>query len=111
MRRTPKRCAAFTRYRPHSAKKVALPCTVPSDPRGVGDLTARIRRPPVTGRVRCSGGSAGQRSASRTDVRAWIEAWNADPNPFVWPRTADEILESPPHTADELTTHDTSRRC
>jgi len=28
------------------------------------------------------------------DVRAWIEAWNADPKPFVWTKTADEILAS-----------------
>ena len=24
----------------------------------------------------------------------WIEAWNEDPKPFVWTKTADEILES-----------------
>jgi hypothetical protein len=24
----------------------------------------------------------------------WIDAWNADPNPFVWVKTADEILDS-----------------
>jgi transposase len=29
-----------------------------------------------------------------TDVRAWIEAWNNNPKPFVWTRTADEILSS-----------------
>jgi transposase len=29
-----------------------------------------------------------------TDVRAWIEAWNNDPKPFVWTKTADEILDS-----------------
>jgi hypothetical protein len=27
-------------------------------------------------------------------VTAWIEAWNADPKPFVWVKTADEILDS-----------------
>jgi transposase len=26
------------------------------------------------------------------DVRAWINAWNEDPKPFVWTKTADEIL-------------------
>src|SRR5829696_2672306 len=26
------------------------------------------------------------------DVRAWINAWNADPKPFIWTKTADEIL-------------------
>jgi transposase len=28
------------------------------------------------------------------DIRAWTDAWNADPRPFVWTKTADEILES-----------------
>jgi transposase len=29
-----------------------------------------------------------------TDIRAWIEAWNENPRPFVWTKTADQILES-----------------
>ena len=28
------------------------------------------------------------------DIRAWTDAWNNDPRPFVWAKTADEILES-----------------
>jgi transposase len=28
------------------------------------------------------------------DIRAWIETWNADPKPFVWTKTADQILDS-----------------
>jgi transposase len=28
------------------------------------------------------------------DIRAWIETWNDDPKPFVWTKTADQILES-----------------
>jgi hypothetical protein len=28
------------------------------------------------------------------DIRAWIETWNDDPNPYVWTKTADQILES-----------------
>jgi transposase len=28
------------------------------------------------------------------DLRAWIAAWNQDPKPFVWTKTADEILDS-----------------
>jgi transposase len=31
--------------------------------------------------------------ALENDIRAWVEAWNADPKPFVWTKTADEILE------------------
>jgi len=29
-----------------------------------------------------------------SDIRAWIETWNEDPKPFVWTKTADQILES-----------------
>jgi transposase len=41
-----------------------------------------------------------RRSAHRSvaeleaDINAWIQAWNADPKPFVWTKTADEILEN-----------------
>ena len=28
------------------------------------------------------------------DVTAWIAAWNEDPRPFIWTKTADEILAS-----------------
>jgi transposase len=28
------------------------------------------------------------------DLTAWIAAWNQDPKPFVWTKTADEILDS-----------------
>jgi transposase len=32
--------------------------------------------------------------ALEKDVRAWIETWNADPRPFIWKKTAEEILDS-----------------
>jgi transposase len=28
------------------------------------------------------------------DIRTWIETWNDDPKPYVWTKTADQILES-----------------
>jgi transposase len=28
------------------------------------------------------------------DIRAWIDTWNENPRPFVWTRTADQILDS-----------------
>jgi transposase len=40
-----------------------------------------------------------QRSAHRTvaaltaDLDHWIETWNDDPKPFVWHKTADQILD------------------
>lgn len=27
------------------------------------------------------------------DIRSWIDQWNANPQPFTWTKTADEILE------------------
>ena len=32
--------------------------------------------------------------ALNADIRAWIDTWNGDPRPFVWTKTADQILES-----------------
>jgi hypothetical protein len=40
-----------------------------------------------------------QRSAQRSvkelaaDIRAWVEVWNENPKPFVWHKTAEQILE------------------
>jgi transposase len=40
-----------------------------------------------------------QRSAHRSvkalaaDIRAWVETWNEDPKPFIWHKSADEILQ------------------
>ncbi len=28
------------------------------------------------------------------DIRAWIKAWNDDPRPYIWVKTADQILDS-----------------
>jgi transposase len=28
------------------------------------------------------------------DIRAWIETWNDDPKPYIWTKTADQILET-----------------
>jgi transposase len=41
-----------------------------------------------------------RRSAHRSvveleaDVRKWINEWNADPKPFIWTKTADQILDT-----------------
>jgi hypothetical protein len=40
-----------------------------------------------------------QRSADRNvkalaaDILAWADSWNHNPKPFVWTKTADQILE------------------
>lgn len=32
--------------------------------------------------------------ALEKDIRSWIQTWNEDPRPFVWRKTAEEILDS-----------------
>ncbi len=32
--------------------------------------------------------------ALENDIRTWMQQWNSNPKPFVWTKTADEILES-----------------
>ena len=31
--------------------------------------------------------------ALEADIRAWVKAWNENPKPFIWTKTAEEILE------------------
>jgi hypothetical protein len=31
-------------------------------------------------------------TALEADIESWIEHWNTNPKPFVWTKTADEIL-------------------
>jgi hypothetical protein len=32
-------------------------------------------------------------SALAADITAWVETWNDNPTPFIWTKTADEILD------------------
>jgi transposase len=32
--------------------------------------------------------------AVEADIRAWVKAWNTNPKPFIWTKTAEQILES-----------------
>jgi len=32
--------------------------------------------------------------ALEADIRNWIKLWNEDPRPYVWTKTADDILDS-----------------
>lgn len=49
-----------------------------------------------------------RRSAHRSvkeledDVNAWIDAWNADPKPFIWTKTADDILDTLAHYCNRI---------
>jgi hypothetical protein len=33
--------------------------------------------------------------ALEKDIRHWVQTWNENPKPFIWTRTAEQILESP----------------
>ena len=33
-------------------------------------------------------------AALNTDIRAWMKTWNGEPRPYVWTKTADQILDS-----------------
>jgi hypothetical protein len=49
--------------------------------------------------------------ALEKDIRAWVSAWNDNPKPFVWTKTAEQILDSLTHSDDllnESTARDTS---
>ena len=39
-------------------------------------------------------GSHTSAQALEADIRAWVAAWNTDPKPFIWTKTAEQILES-----------------
>ncbi|MGH3732104.1 MAG: IS630 family transposase, partial [Acidimicrobiales bacterium] len=28
------------------------------------------------------------------DIKAWVSAWNENPKPFIWTKSAEEILNS-----------------
>ncbi len=32
--------------------------------------------------------------ALEADIRNWVKAWNKDPKPFIWTKTAEQILSS-----------------
>jgi transposase len=35
-------------------------------------------------------------------IQAWVDTWNADPRPFVWTKTADEILDTIAHYCQRI---------
>ncbi len=45
--------------------------------------------------------------ALNADIHAWINTWNHNPRPFVWTKTADQILQSITRYRTQSTTHDT----
>ncbi|MDT0343693.1 IS630 family transposase [Streptomyces litchfieldiae] len=41
--------------------------------------------------------------ALEADIRAWVKNWNKDPKPFIWTKTAEEILDSLAHFCRRIT--------
>jgi len=46
--------------------------------------------------------------ALEASLKEWAETWNENPRPYVWHKTADEILETLAHIVNESRTRDTS---
>ena len=93
---------ARTRRRRSSAGCSRTPASSCTSPRPA--LLAQPRR----ALVRRTDHQAAQRGTHRsvralnTDIRAWIKTWNDDPRPYVWTKTADQILESIARYCDRI---------
>src|SRR6201993_1356225 len=48
--------------------------------------------------------------ALERDIRNWVAAWNENPKPFIWTKTAEEILESLSRLLQRINGGDTSFR-
>jgi transposase len=46
--------------------------------------------------------------ALEKDIREWVKGWNEDPKPFVWRKTAEEIIDPWHDIANELQAQGTS---
>ena len=61
----------------------------------VDHLTARLlARPRPPQRRPARPAPARPATELETDIRKWINEWNKAPKPFVWTKSADEILET-----------------
>jgi transposase len=60
--------------------------------RWFGELTTKLLRRGAHRSVR----------ALNADIRAWIKTWNDNPRPFVWTKTADQILDSIARYCDRI---------
>jgi hypothetical protein len=73
---------AHPRFHVHFTPPTARGCTWSSA--GFAELTTKWLR-------RGTHRSVGELTGS---IQTWIDTWNDDPRPFVWTKTADEILDS-----------------
>ena len=37
-----------------------------------------------------------------TDIRSWLESWSEQPRPFIWTKTAEQILETLAHYCQRI---------
>ena len=44
-------------------------------------------------------------NALAADIREWVDTWNNDPQPFIWHKTADEILHRLGRYCTDITTN------
>ena len=56
----------------------------------------------TTKKLRC--GTHRSVRALNADIRAWIKTWNEDPKPYVWTKTAEQILDSIARYCNHITT-------
>ena len=45
------------------------------------------------------------------DIRRWINEWNKDPRPFIWTKSADDILETIAEYCQRITGPRHQRAC
>jgi hypothetical protein len=57
-----------------------------------GPLPAAKQR--IHGLPRAQRGTHRSVRALNADIRTWIKTWNDNPRPYVWTKTADQILDS-----------------
>jgi hypothetical protein len=56
-------------------------------------------------------GSHASVQALEADIRAWVDAWNNDPKPFVWTKTAEQSSNHSDDFLHESLAQDTSWPC
>ncbi len=44
------------------------------------------------------------------EIRRWIDDWNENPQPFVWTKTAEQILDSIKRYCERITQQDARRK-
>jgi len=89
--------AAFARQRGRRAGHRHAAADPGDRPQAAGsDAADRLVRACLQPAAAIAGAGSGHRSVTELEagIRKWISEWNKDPRPFIWTKTADEILET-----------------